>query len=825
MKSSASSTHAPSRTAASFGAVCLASLALFAGAAAAQTAATVPAAPATRTDNVTDVYHKTDVVDAYRWLEGDNSNPKLMGTMNDEVAAWTDAQNARTRTVLDSLPGRKELEARIRPLMEIGSVSAPTMRGSNYFYTKREGKENQPKVYVRVGHDGAPRVLLDPVAVDPTGLTALGGYVPSHDGKLLAFGLYRAGDENTTTYVMDVATGEWLAEEIPGKSGVIEWLPDNSGFFYERLSDVANPYSANIKFHKLGTHHRQDKLLFRQYTPEENKELATTWGPGASFSKDGRWMVLTYWTGTASNDIWAIDLRPWWKDGTFEKKVIKVGENATFGGQIEGDTLYMLTDYKAPNKQVVAVNLNHPEESAWKTIIPENKSAVLNGYGIAKGILAADYDEKACTKIRLFGMDGSDKGELRLPGIGSAGVSVEDDRTEAYLSYTSFNYPPTIFKVDLAKPNAEPTVWERPNVPVDPSIVDVKQVTYSSKDGTPVTMFIVHKKGLALTGNNPTILTGYGGFNINMNPGFSATMFPWLEDGGVYAIPNLRGGGEYGKTWHEGGMRASKQNVFDDFIAAAQYLIENKYTQPSRLAISGGSNGGLLTGAMVTQRPDLFGAVIVAVPLLDMLRYQHFLMARYWVPEYGDADTTAEEFAWLKAYSPYHNIKKGTRYPATLITAGENDTRVHPMHARKMAAAMQDATASDQTKQPILLWVDRDAGHGQGKPLDLRVRDVVDQRMFVMWQLGMLDTPKPRADAAPIHGAKVQTVALQVKGMTCSMCEESVTTTLKKVKGVAKVTVDRAHNAAEVTLTDDATIAAADLVAAFNGTKYTVAAK
>lgn len=803
--------------------VAVSSLVLLAGSLVAQT---VAPAPETRQEVVTDVYHKVDVQDAYRWLEGDNSNKDKMGAMSEEVAKWTDAQNARTRGVLDSLPGRKELEARIRPLMEIGSVSAPTMRGNWYFYTKREGKENQPKVYVREGSGGTPRVLLDPVAVDPTGLTALGGFVPSQDGKLLAFGFYRAGDENTTTYVMDVRSGEWLAEEIPGKSGVIEWLPDNSGFFYERLADVANPYSAQIKYHKLGTHHRQDKLLFRQYTREENEKLATTWGPGATFSKDGRWMVLTYWTGTASNDIWVVDLKPWWADGTFEKRVIKVGENATFSGQIEGDTLYMLTDYQAPNKRVVAVDLSRPEEANWKTVIAENPGAVLNGYGIAKGILAADYDEKACTKVRLFGMDGSDKGELRLPGIGSGGVSVEDDRTEAYLSYTSFNYPSTIFRVDLTAPGAEPAVWERPDVPVDPSIVEVKQVTYSSKDGTPVTMFIVHKKGLVLDGNNPTILTGYGGFNINMNPGFSATIFPWLEDGGVYAIPNLRGGGEYGKNWHEGGMQSHKQNVFDDFIAAAQYLVDSKYTSPSRLAISGGSNGGLLTGAMVTQRPDLFGAAIVAVPLLDMLRYQHFLMARYWVPEYGDADKTVEEFNWLKAYSPYHNVRKGTKYPGVLLTAGENDTRVHPMHARKMAAALQDATASDQSQKPVLLWVDREAGHGQGKPLDLRMRDVVDQRIFIMWQLGMIEGSKPRAEApqaAPGH--RVRTVSLTVKGMMCSMCEETVTKTLKGVKGIASVFVDRKHEGAEVTLADDAATSVDEIVRAFEGTKYQVSAK
>lgn len=705
--------------------------------------------PKTEKKAVVETVHNERMEDPYRWLEGDNSDPKQMGKMNEEVAAWTDAQNSATRALLDNLPGRKFVEDQLRPLMQIGSVSAPAMAGKRYFYTKREGTQNQPRVFVREGANGSgdARVLLDPAQVDPTGLTALGGITPSQDGKYLGFTMYRSGDENTTIYVMDVDTQRWLDEQIDGKASIVQWLPDNSGFYYEKLADVNNPYSAQIRFHRLGTHPKGDPLLFRQYTKEENEKLATTWGPGATVSRDGKWMVLYYWTGTASNDIWAIDLTKWWKDGVpgagvFEKRDIKVGANNTFFGQIEGDTLYMLTDYHAPNKRVVAVNLNHPEESAWKEIIPENTGGVLTGFGIAKGLIVADYEEKATSTIRLFAMDGTPRGDLALPGIGSAGVSVEHDRTEAFLSFTSFNYPTTVFRVDLAMNNEQPVVWERPDVPVDPSIAEVKQVTYKSKDGTPVTMFIVHKKGLVLDGNNPTILNGYGGFNISLTPSFSATLFPWIANGGVFAMPNLRGGGEYGKQWHEDGMLSKKQNVFDDFIGAAEWLIANKYTSTPRLAISGGSNGGLLTGACVTQRPDLYGAVIIDVPLLDMLRYQDFLMARYWVPEYGDP-SESDAFKWLKAYSPYHNVKAGTKYPAIFLTAGENDTRVHPMHARKMAAALQAATTSDPKDKPVIVWVDRDAGHGQGKPLNLRLRDAVDKRMFLMWQLGMTPEMKP----------------------------------------------------------------------------------
>jgi prolyl oligopeptidase len=660
-----------------------------------------------------------------------------MGKMNAEVGTWTDAQNAHTRAVLDALAGRKAVEDRLRELMQIGSVSSPAMAGKNYFYTKRVGTQKQPIVYVRSSFDGAARELLDPAKIDPTGLTALGGLFPSQDGTLMAFGLYRAGDENTTIYVMDVETGKWLADEIPGKAGGVNWLPDNSGFFYRNLEDVNDPYSGQVKFHRLGTHHRQDPRLFRQYTKEQNAKLATTWGPGFGISKDARWGLLSYWTSTKGNDLWVVDMDRWFRTGEFVKRDIMVGLDERAYGTVIGDTLYMYTTYEAPNGQIIAVDLNNPEKANWKKFIPERADGVLTSFDAARGILAVEYMVKANSEIKLFGLDGSARGTLRLPGIGSAGLSTNDDRTEAYLGFASFNYPNTIFRVDLAKPDAEPVVWERPEVPVDPSIVEVKQETYTSKDGTPVTMFIVHKKGLKLDGTNPTLMTGYGGFAIGETPRFSATLFPWFEAGGVYALPNLRGGNEYGEKWHVGGMRENKQNVFDDFYAAAEHLIKRGYTKPERLAISGGSNGGLLTGAAVTQRPDLFRAVIVAVPLLDMLRYQNFLMARYWVPEYGSAENPSE-FEYISKYSPYQNIKAGTKYPAVLLTAGENDTRVHPLHARKMAAGLQAATASDPADKPILLWVDRDAGHGAGKPLDLRVRDVTDQRMFIMWQLGML---------------------------------------------------------------------------------------
>ncbi len=686
---------------------------------------------------VTDVLHGETIVDPYRWLEGD-----AKGAVTPEVAAWTDAQNAYTRSVVDNLPGRKAVEKRLRELMEVGSVSSPHMAGNRYFYSKREGNENQGRIFVREGFDGKPRLLLDPNTLDAKGLVTIAWTAPDDSGKLLAFGLYRAGDENATLHVLDVDSGKWLAEEIPGRVDDVNWLPDGTGFFYQRLQEVKDPYSTQIKFHRLGTHHRQDPLLFRQYTKEENAKLATTWGPAFHSSRDGRWGMLSYSTGANTNDLWVIDLDRWARTGEFVKVDVIVGAESRSNGPVLGDTLFMRTTEGAKNGRVVAVDLNNPARASWKELVPERKDAALEGISLSRGILVATYLKSAYTRVELFALDGKPLGELPLPGIGTARVSTEADRTEAFFSYTSFNEPNGIYRADLA--TRKSVLWERPAVPVDPSTVEVEQVFYTSKDGTKVSMFLVHRKGLKLDGNNPTILYGYGGFNISETPTFIATLFPWFEAGGVYALANLRGGGEYGEAWHEAGMLARKQNVFDDFFGAAEYLIQHRVTNPSKLAINGGSNGGLLTGAAVTQRPDLFAAVLCQVPLLDMLRYQSFLMARYWVPEYGTAED-AGQFKFLRAYSPYQNVKAGTKYPAVFLTAGENDSRVHPLHARKMAALLQASTASDQMEKPVLLWVDRDAGHGQGKPLDLRVRDAADQRIFLMWQLGML----PKEGAAP----------------------------------------------------------------------------
>tara|TARA_R110002072_G_scaffold42064_21_gene118865 strand:- start:127395 stop:129569 length:2175 start_codon:yes stop_codon:yes gene_type:complete len=704
--------------------------------------------PETEVRPVTETIHGQPVTDNYRWLEGDNSDPSNMGLVNDEVGAWTDAQNSYTRSVLDNLPGRKALEERLRELMEVPGIGAPSVYGNRYFYSKREGAQPQSVRYVRDGLDGDDRVLLDPRAIDPSGLTTVSWTAPNKDGSLMAFGMYKSGDENSTLYLMDVESGEWLADVIPGKVRLSQWLPDNSGFFYQRLEDLDDAYSSVMKLHKIGTHHREDQVLFRQHdieffygdlnkTEAELEALKTTWGPFGMPSEDGRWMVVGYWTGTAGVDMWVADLDLWFRTSELKLVPMAIGKMGRVGGvHFDGDRLIMQHSFDAPNGAVSSIDLTNPGFENWQAVVPTSDDLVIEGVSFARGILAVDYLENAKTRIALFDYAGKSLGDLDLPGIGTGGLTVSDDRTTGFLSFSSYNMPRSIFKIDLA--TGERELWASPDVPVDPSTIEVSQVWYDSKDGTPVSMFLVHKKGLKLDGKNPTILYGYGGFDISQTPRFSSTMFPWYENGGVYAVANLRGGGEYGNAWHEAGMLEKKQNVFDDFIAAGEWLVDNGYTNPDQLGIAGGSNGGLLTGAVVVQRPDLFSAVISSVPLLDMVRYQNFLMARYWVPEYGTAENP-DQYEYIRKYSPYHNVKPGTKYPAVLFATGENDTRVHPLHARKMAAIMQASTGSDLNDEPILLWVDRDAGHGGGKPLHLRIRDVADQRMFMMWQLGMFD--------------------------------------------------------------------------------------
>jgi prolyl oligopeptidase len=427
-------------------------------------------------------------------------------------------------------------------------------------------------------------------------------------------------------------------------------------------------------------------------------------------------------------------MAPWLEKGELRKTTLAENLDGRFDPiDVIGNTLYITTTFGSPKGSVVAIDLASPARAGWTTILRERPDMVLEGVSVAKDCFVTSWSKDVCSRFEVMALDGRVLGEIPLPGLGTASISTDHRRHEAFVTYTSYDAPRTIYQTHVEHPKMR--VWSETKVPGDLSGYTVEQVRATSKDGTKVPMFIVRRKDLPRDGGNPTLLYGYGGFNVSLTPAFNPSIVPWLDAGGVYVVANLRGGGEYGEDWHRAGMRGSKQNVFDDFYACAEWLIAEKYTSPEHLAIEGGSNGGLLTGVASMQRPDLFAAAIVGVPLLDMLRFQDFLIARYWTPEYGSSEN-AEDFRWLRAYSPYHNVKAGARYPALLVTAGENDSRVHPLHARKFVARVQELAANDVATKPIMLWVDRDAGHGQGKPLAKRIEDEVDQWSFLMWQTG-----------------------------------------------------------------------------------------
>ena len=671
--------------------------------------------------------------DPYHWLEGSQA-PEVEGDeqlLEGRISDWTDEQNAYTRSRLDELNGREMLETELASLLSLDSYGIPRVAGEWFFYTLRQGDQAQPVLYVQRGEMGEPRVLLDVNALDDSGLLALAWYRPSPDGELVAFGTYQAGDEQTTAFVLKTSTGEWLDDKIDGRVGAINWLEDGEHFVVRRLSVSDNPYSGQITLHRLGRESSEDPVLFEQFT---EGDLATTWGPYPIISRDGRWLVIIYFTGTDSNDLWFYDLDDWRKNGALVRQNLLVGKDARTIGFIEGGTFYAETTLDASNKRVLAFDLDSDDPSDYREIIPARQGAVITGISSAPKQIVVEYLANAYSIIEVFNLAGEHLMQIELPNIGSASMLTNPKSEIAWLGFESFAEPESIYRVNLV--DGSTTLWRRPEPSMDTSDLIVKQVFFNSLDGTQVPMFLIHQKDIEMDGENPTVLYGYGGFDISLTPNFMATWLPWLKRGGVYAVANLRGGGEYGADWHRAGMLENKQNVFDDFYAAAQWLFDNGYTHSERLGIRGGSNGGLLTGTAITQRPELFSAAIVAVPLLDMLRYQHFLMARYWVPEYGSSEI-AEQFNYIRAYSPYQNIRSGVQYPATLLTAGENDTRVHPLHARKMAAALQASTSSDPEEDPILLWIDRSAGHGRGKPLSQMVEESADQVAFMAWQLGL----------------------------------------------------------------------------------------
>ncbi len=672
--------------------------------------------PPTRAGKVVDTLHGVKVPDPYRWLENADAP---------EVKEWVDKQNRYTRSVLDKLPGRDRLRSRLSKLMDTGTLGTPHPARGRYFYTRRDGAQNQPILYVRDGLHGKDRVLVDPNAESKEGTVALDWWYPSRDGTRLAFGLSKNGSEQSTLYVLDVASGKRLPDVIErARYASVAWVPDAKAFYYTRYPAVGSVpkgeenYHHHVYYHVLGTDPARDPKVFGQGRPAEDM-------PSVTLSPDGRWLVVTEFQGWARSEVFFKDLHE--PESGFRPLVEKV--EAVHDVIARNVRFYVRTNQGAPRYRVFRVDPKKPGRKHWAEIIPEGPD-VLDGVAAVGPKLAVTYMHQAASRLRLFDADGKNEQEVPLPTLGTlAGLGAQWDGDEILYGFQSFTVAPTVYRYGFK--SGKPELWQQLKTDIDSSAYEVEQVKYKSKDGTPVTMFLAHKKGLRPDGKNPTLLYAYGGFNISLTPTFSPSRFVFLERGGLIAIPNLRGGGEYGEDWHQAGMLGKKQNVFDDFLSAAGWLIKNKWTTPRHLVIQGGSNGGLLMGAALTQRPDLFRAVVCQVPLLDMVRYHKFLIARLWIPEYGTADKAAD-FKWLYAYSPYHRVKDGTAYPAVLLEAAESDSRVDALHARKMAARLQAATSSDQ---PILLRLETKAGHGAGKPRNKVVDELTDTWSFIFWQL------------------------------------------------------------------------------------------
>lgn len=677
----------------------------------------MPEYPETATHEVTDTLHHEQIVDPYRWLE-DGESP--------ETRLWTERQNAFTEAYLSRVPGRSRIRMRLEKLLAIGVLGAPAPARGRYFYLRRDGMQNHPVLYCRVGAGGEDREVVNPNALNPAGTTALDWYYPSEDGRLLAYGLSENGTEQSVLHVLDVEHRRLLEDRIPRtRAAALAWLPDERGFYYTRypapgdVPSAEEPYHRAVYFHRLGTDPASDPLV---YQPRE-KEF---W-PGVSLSPDGRWLLISVARTFDETDLYIRDLAS-------QGPLVAVAENlpASFDGQVAHGRLFLRTNLDAPTYRLYAVRPEQPHRNGWREIVPPREEAVLENVTVAGSRLALSYLEHASSRLQLTDLDGGPVQEIQLPALGSLfGVTAEWDGQEFFYGFSSYTVPPSVYRLDLGSGASE--LWRRVDAEIDPARYVVRQINYPSRDGTRISMFVVHREGLSLNGDNPTYLTGYGGFNISMTPAFSRSLLLWLEQRGVLAIPNIRGGGEYGERWHQAGILGSKQNSFDDFIGAAEWLIQQGYTRPARLAAAGGSNGGLLVGAALTQRPDLFRAVLVQVPLLDMLRYHHFLIARLWIPEYGSPDDPAQ-FRWLRSYSPYHHVEDGRAYPAVLLATAESDTRVDPMHARKMAARLQAATSADH---PILLRLEARAGHGAGKPLSKMLDELTDTWTFVFSELGV----------------------------------------------------------------------------------------
>jgi prolyl oligopeptidase len=772
-----------------------------------------------------DTYHGVEVADPYRWLEDPDTT---------ESRAWIDAQNTLTQAFIAGVPQRQAIEDRLTSLWNFERFGVPFTEGGKYFWSHNSGLQNQSVLYVADSLDSPPRALLDPNTLKSDGTMALSGLSISEDGRLMAYAIAEAGSDWNTWRVRDVATGQDLPDQLNWvKFSGASWTKDASGFFYSRFDEPAPGEAAlrssnffqKLYFHRLGSPQSQDVLVYHE--PSEEKK---DWGFGAGVTEDGAYLVINVSKGTdPKNRVYFKAIDPSGGDASSlgDLKVVKLLDDMDASYNFianDGPVFFFQTDLDAPRGRLIAIDTRTPDRANWKEVIPE-VDATLQGVSLVGEKFFANYLRDARSEVKVHDVSGKLLRDVELPGIGSvSGFGGRRTDTETFYAFSSFATPARIFRYDIA--TGKSTLYKAAKVDFNPDDYATEQIFYTSKDGTRVPMFIVHKKGLQKTGANPTLLYGYGGFNVSITPAFSISHLVWMEMGGVYAVANIRGGGEYGQAWHQAGTKLNKQNVFDDFIAAAEWLIANKYTSPKKLAIRGGSNGGLLVGACMTQRPDLFGACLPEVGVLDMLRFHKFTIGHAWTPDYGAADgekdTSSEMFRALLAYSPLHNVRDGACYPTTMVMTADHDDRVVPAHSFKFAAALQAAQGCDN---PTLIRIETRAGHGAGKPTAKTIEEAADRWSFLVRALGMRLDVQPDGRVIAIGGANVRTVALEVKGMTCEICVAAVKKTLEDVKGVVNVEVDLEANAATVTLDASSDADAGVLARAFEGTKYTASAK
>ena len=680
--------------------------------------------PKTATTNQVDVYHGITVKDPYRWLEDDNSAA---------TKAWVEAQNRVAFDYLATIPERAAIKARLTELWNFERYGVPFKEGGRYFYYKNDGLQNQSVLYTLPSLESEPAVLLNPNKLSTDGTVALSGMEISADGNLMAYGLSVAGSDWQEWRVRDVRTAADLPDVIKWvKFSGAAWTKDGSGFYYSRYDEPTEAakltkvnYFHKLYFHRLGTPQAEDKLVYHR--PDQKE-----WSFGGGVTEDGHYLIITSGQGTdTKNRVLYQDLQT--PDAPVVELLMDFDADYSFVDN-DGPVFWFKTDLNAPRHRVIAVDIRNPARENWKEIIPQ-AAETLTGVGVINHQFLCTYLKDARSQVKMFRLDGKFMRVIELPGIGSAGgFAGKRHDTETFYSFTSFTTPGVIYRLNLG--TGQSREFRAPKLKFDPADYETQQVFFISKDGTSVPMFITHKRGIKIDGQRPTLLYGYGGFNISLTPAFSVGNLAWMEMGGVYAVPNLRGGGEYGEAWHQAGTKLRKQNVFDDFISAAEWLIANGYTTPKKLAASGGSNGGLLVAACMTQRPDLFGACLPAVGVMDMLRFHKFTIGWAWTSDYGSADN-AEEFPALYKYSPLHNLKPGLKYPATLITTADHDDRVVPAHSFKFAAALQVAQAGPA---PTLIRIDVKAGHGAGKPTTKMIEEVADKWAFLVKSLEVKPT-------------------------------------------------------------------------------------